>query len=292
MIEPSTVSVIGLGRMGGPIADRLIAAGHRVSVCDVEQAALEPRIAAGAIAADTPAEAAREARLVSVVVFDDDQARAVVSGPSGVLSTLQAGAVVCVHTTITLPTIEELANNGLSRGVAVIDSGISGGEDGARSGTLVTMVGGPDEVIERARPVLLAYCKEVIHAGPLGAGMALKLARNATGYVMMAAVHEAMELCRSSGIDKELLLHTITETGVLSQALSPFDLGGPESLADDAPPEQRAPMEHLNRLATKDLAHAMALSERYGIDTPLVAEARREFWRTARMGRPRSGASD
>jgi 3-hydroxyisobutyrate dehydrogenase-like beta-hydroxyacid dehydrogenase len=277
------VAVVGLGRMGGPIADHLIAAGYDVRVHDPSGAAVEARVARGATAERSPAEAARGADVVSIVVFDDAQATDVVSGPEGVLSTLRPGAVVAVHTTVTLRTLHALAARGATRGVHVLDAGISGGEDGACTGTLLTMVGGPDDAVERARRVLLAYSKEVLHAGPLGAGMTLKLARNATFYTMMAAVHEAMTLARQAGIDLGMLEHTITETGVLDQAMTPFALGGPEALPDDAPEPQRTAMEHLDRLAAKDLDAALDLATGIGVDVPLFAATRSAFRRVARL---------
>jgi len=283
MTERARIAVIGLGRMGGPIADHMIAAGHDVRVHDVAASAMAPRVAAGASAASSPAEAAEGAAFVSVIVFDDAQAIEVVAGPDGVLCSLGPGAIVSIHTTVSLETIHELAARASSRGVVVLDAGISGGEAGAAAGTLLTMIGGPADAVDRARPILLGFSKEVLHAGPLGAGMSLKLARNATGYVMMAAVHEAMELARRSGVDLALLRHTIAETGVLPQALAPFSLGGPDPLPDDAPAEVRTSLEHLNRLAEKDLDQALALADRIGAPVPVIGEVRRSFHHVARL---------
>jgi 3-hydroxyisobutyrate dehydrogenase-like beta-hydroxyacid dehydrogenase len=83
--------------------------------------------------------------------------------------------------------------------------------------------------------------------------MALKLSRNATGYVMMAAVHEAMLLASSAGVDLALLRRTIDETGVFAQALAPFALGGPEARPGDAPESFRSMLEHVRSLGEKDL---------------------------------------
>ena len=148
------------------------------------------------------------------VVADDAQALEVVGGTEGVLSSLLPGAIVAIHTTVSLETIHRLAAQADARGMVVLDAGISGGEAGSAAGTLLTMVGGPVHAVDTARPILGCFSKEVLHAGPVGAGMALKLARNATGYAMMVAVHEAMELAHRSGVDLALLRHTISETGV------------------------------------------------------------------------------
>jgi 3-hydroxyisobutyrate dehydrogenase len=280
---PTSVAVIGLGRMGGSIADHIIAAGHDVRVYDIAEKAVAPRVAAGATASSSPADAARGASFVNVVVFDDPQAVAVVAGDDGVLTTLEAGSVVSIHTTVSLDTIDDLAARAEAQGVFVLDAGISGGEDGAAAGTLLTMVGGPADAVDRARPVLLSFSKEVLHPGPLGAGMALKLARNSTGYVMMAAVHEAMELAARSGVDLELLRHTIAETGVLEQALVPLSLGGPEPMDETAPEGLRTVLEHTNRLAAKDLDQALDLAAGNGASVPVIDAVRRNFHRVVRL---------
>ncbi len=283
MSSPQTVAMIGLGRMGGPMTDHVIAAGHAVRVVDISAEALAPRIAAGAVAAETPADAARGASFVGVIVLDDAQATEVIGGPVGVLRTLERGAVVAVHTTVSLDTFHALAAQGAEVGVVVLDAGISGGEPGAAQGTLLTMVGGDADAIERARPLLECYSKEVLHAGPPGAGMALKLARNAAGYAMMAVVHDVIALAHFSGIDVAMLRHVIAETGVLDQALSPLSFGGPEALPADAPAKFRSVMEHTNRLADKDLDQTLELARRLDTPVPLIEATRANFRRVMRL---------
>jgi len=277
------VAMIGLGRMGGPMADHVIAAGHDVRVYDVAPEAVAPRVVAGATAAASPGEAAVGATIVSVVVFDDAQATEVVAGRDGVLRTLEPGAVVAIHTTVTLETIHALAAAAEHHGVVVLDAGISGGEAGAQAGTLLSLMGGPADAVERARPVLMAFSKDVLHAGPLGAGMALKLARNAVGYSWMQAMYEAMELAHRSGVDLALLQRAVAETGTFEQAFTPILLGGPDPLPADAPAEMRAGMEHVNRLADKDLDHALDLAAHLGVDLPALAAVRQGFHRAMRI---------
>ena len=273
--------MIGLGRMGGPMADHVVGAGHDVRVHDVVASAMEAR-APGAVRCESPAQAARSAGVVGIVVFDDAQAVEVVEGPGGVLETLEPGAVVVVHTTVRLGTIRELARSAEACGVHLLDAGISGGEAGAADGSLVTMVGGAAEGLEEARPVLEAFSKEIVHAGPLGAGMALKLARNATGYALMATVHEAMTMAAHSGVDPQLLRHVIAETGVLDQGMTPFVLGGPDPLpADDV--QLRPTMEHLLRLAVKDLDGALGLAAELGDELPVMEATLGSFARVTRL---------
>jgi 3-hydroxyisobutyrate dehydrogenase-like beta-hydroxyacid dehydrogenase len=283
MTDRLRYAIIGLGRMGGPMAGHAVDAGHDVVVYDVANEAVATSVAQGTTAAASPGEAATGAACVSIVVFDDAQVLSVLDGPDGVLAALQPGAVVTIHTTVTLDTIHAAAALGAACGVAVLDAGISGGEEGAGKGTLVTMLGGPAEAVEHARPALMSFSKEVLHAGPLGAGMALKLARNAAGYIMMAAAHEAMELAHHSGVDLNMLQHTIEATGVLQQAMAPFILGGPVPLADTETGGLRGILEHTNKLASKDLDQAIDLARQIDAVVPIIEATREHFHRVTRL---------
>lgn len=279
-----TVAMIGLGRMGGPMADCAIRAGHDVRVFDVADDAVALRAAAGARTCRSVTDACAGARVVSVVVFDDAQVLEVVAGPGGVFDAAAPGTVVLIHTTVTLDTIEVLAVDAAARGLHLLDAGISGGESGATAGTLVVMVGGDADALEIARPVLDSYSAEVVHAGAQGAGMALKLARNAVGYIMMAATHEALRVATASGVDGDTLRHVLEVTDMPAMIYTPFALGGPEPLADDAPAEVRTAMEHVVRLGRKDLAQALALADRHGIAMPAALAARDELAEVMRLG--------
>ena len=284
MPECRRVAFIGLGRMGGPMADHVIADGHEVCVVDVSPAAVDPRAKAGAKVAADPAAAARDAEFIHIVVVDDAQVREVLTGPEGALLTAPPGCVVSIHSTAELATIEDVAAVAFRRDVTVLDAGVSGGERGALDGTLITMVGGPHGAVDQARPVFGAFSREVIHAGPLGTGMSLKLARNAAGYIMMAAVHEAMSLTQSAGVDLDVLRHVLVASDVQSMAMAPFLLGGPDPLGADEPAERRTFLEHTNRLAEKDMAQALALARRLDVSTPVLAAAEQNFRRVVRLG--------
>ncbi len=277
------VAMIGLGRMGGPMARHVIEAGFEVSLFDISAASLEQFSESVAAVASSPADAARAADLACIVVFDDAQTIEVVCGSTGVLTTMQPGSVVTIHSTISPETLRLLAVAGTKVGVTVIDAGISGGETGSSAGTLLTMVGGSAEAVALASPALKAFSKEIIHAGDLGSGLALKLARNATGYICMAAVHEAMQIASGAGIALSVLQHTIAETGVFDQALSPFMLGGPSPLTDNDPQSLRELLLHLQSLGEKDLDQALNLAEELGEDLPVTTATRQSFHSVTRL---------
>lgn len=281
-----SAAMIGLGRMGGPMADNALDAGFALRVFDVSDAAVQARVARGATAASTVAEACAGADVVAVVVFDDAQAIEVIAGPGGAFDTMAPSGVVVLHTTVTLETIDELARIAAERGRHFLDAGISGGEGGAQAGTLVTMVGGAVDAVERARPLIETYSRELVHAGPSGAGMALKLARNSVGYIMMAAGYEALQLATAAGVDPSVLRHVLEATDLPTMLYTPFTIGGPSPMGDDAPAGLRVAMEHTYRLADKDLGQALAFAHRYGIDLPAAVAARREMAATVRLPAP------
>jgi len=267
--------------MGGPIADHIIRAGHDVRVFDVDPTRCEPRVALGAVACTSPGDAARGVEMISIIVFDDEQLLEVLLADDGIINTMDEGVVLAVHTTTTLETLRDVAIAGSVRNAEVLDAGISGGEAGATSGTLLLLVGGHEETVERARPVLDTFAKEVVHAGPRGTGMALKLARNAIGYGWMTVVADATAMATAAGVDPALVRHAVAETGVMDQALVPLGLGGPGPWATDDP--ARAIFEHVADLADKDLHHAQALAAELDTTVPMFDATRRTFRRAVRL---------
>ena len=276
-------AIIGLGRMGGPLVGHAVRAGIEVSGYDIAGPARQAAAAAGANVASSPAAAAEGADAVALVVFDDRQVRDVLTGAGGVLAALRPGAVVAVHTTTSLRTILDVAGEAAAAGVDVLDAGISGGEPGAQAGTLMTLVGGSAAAVDRARPLLDSYSKEVVHAGPLGAGMTLKLARNAAGYAMMVAAQEAMELAATAGIDAAVVRHVLEATDTAGMLWAPFALGGPTPLTPDAPSEVRARLEHTRDLGLKDLDQALSLAESTGHPSEFLSSTRAAYPRSVRL---------
>ncbi len=276
-------AIIGLGRMGGPLVAHAVGAGIDISAYDIDEVARDAAAAKGASVSASADQAADGADVVAVVVFDDQQVRDVLTGTGGALRTLRPGAVVAVHTTTTLQTIREVAAEAAGAGLHVIDAGISGGEPGAQAGTLVTMVGGDEVAVGKARLLLETYSKEVVHAGPLGAGMALKLARNAAGYALMVAAQEAMELAATAGIDPAVVRHVLEATDTAGMLWAPFALGGPTPLDGDAPIELRRHLEHTRELGRKDLDHALALAQAAGLPAEFFTATRQAFARSVRL---------
>ncbi|RDI47034.1 NAD(P)-dependent oxidoreductase [Nocardia mexicana] len=263
------VGFIGLGNMGAPMAERLLAWPGGLVVCDVRPEATETFTAQGATAATSAADTAERAAVISVVVLDDDQVRSVITGPGGVLQTAEPGTVVAVHSTISDRTAVELADECSERGVEFVDAPISGGAPGAKRGKLAVMVGGSDTAFDRVRAPFGCWADLVVHAGAVGAGTRMKLARNLLHFVAFTAASEAQRLAETAGLD-------ITDLGKVvrhSDAIT----GGPGAImlrdtTAPVPPDDfwYSILGHVRDLGEKDLSLALALGERLGIDLPLA----------------------
>lgn len=268
------VGFIGLGNIGAPMARRLLDGDVPLVVHDVVAAAVEPFVAEGAVAASTPAELARDATVISIVVQDEAQVRDVLVGPDGILAAASPGTVVAVHSTISAEGAAALADLAAGAGVELVDAPISGGAIGAHEGTLAVMVGGTEAAVERARPVLDRYATLVVHVGPVGSGTRMKIARNLITFASFAAVGEAQRLAAVAGLDVgqlgDLVRHSDRVTGGAGAIMLRPDAG--EMEPDDG---LRPIFGHTLTLGAKDLDLAAAMGAELGVDTPFAELARR-----------------
>jgi 3-hydroxyisobutyrate dehydrogenase len=215
------IGFIGLGIMGAPMAGRLLAAGFEVTVFNRTSAKAEPLAAAGARVARDPADAARNADIVISMVTDSPDAEAVLLGACGAAEGAMAAAAMRVAggrkpcLLIDMSTIAPEAARDIGRrlgehGLGFLDAPVTGGDVGARAGTLSILVGGAADELERARPIFAVLGKNVTHCGPVGAGQAMKACNQILCALNLVGVVEALHLARSSGLD----------LGQVTQALS------------------------------------------------------------------------
>lgn len=263
------VGFIGLGIMGAPMATHLLDWPDGLVVCDVRADATQPLADKGATVVTTPAEVAAQCDVISVMVLDDAQVRDVVSGTDGLLSAARNGTVIAIHSTIRAETAIDLAAAAGPHGVEVVDAPVSGGFMGAHAGTLAVMLGGSEAAIGRCRPPFERWADLVVHVGPVGAGTRTKLARNLLQFVTYTAVGEAMRLAEASGVALQDLAAVVRHTEPIT--------GGPAMimLRDTAQPMAPddplfANFDHARVLGEKDLALALELGDRLGVDLPLA----------------------
>ena len=201
----ATIAFIGLGNMGLPMAQNLLKAGHTVHGFDVTKAAADNLVAAGGTAADTLAGACSDAEVVITMLPAGEHVREVYLGAGGVLGSVKDGTLLIDSSTIDVASARAVAEAAEKRGLAMVDAPVSGGVTGAQAGTLTFMVGGPDAAFERARPVLEAMGKTIVHAGGAGTGQAAKICNNMVLGASMIVVSEAFLLAEKLGLDAQKL---------------------------------------------------------------------------------------
>ncbi|MFD1840107.1 NAD(P)-dependent oxidoreductase [Paracidovorax cattleyae] len=204
------VAFIGVGKMGAQMAARLVAAGHKVSVFDPNEAAVKELVVKGAAAAKSPKAAAEGADAVMFSLPTPGILRAAVSGPDGVLSSAGKGAVLIDFSTVDPETTKELAKAAADKGVAFLDSPVSGGVAGATNGKLVLMVGGEAAVLEQVKPVLEHLAGRIVHCGPIGSGQLTKLSHNLIVAINTVALGEVLAASVKAGGNLEVLCDVLS----------------------------------------------------------------------------------
>jgi 3-hydroxyisobutyrate dehydrogenase-like beta-hydroxyacid dehydrogenase len=211
-----TVALIGLGAMGSRMARRLLDAGHELVVWNRDAAKSEPLVAAGATAAETPADAARRVDVVLIMVADPHALQAVTEGPDGVAAGAAAGTVVVQMSTVGPGPVLRLVDR-LPEGVRLLDAPVLGSLDEAEGGKLKVFAGGEPELVERLRP-LLSVLGSVVRVGPVGAGSAAKLVANSTLFGALGVLGEALALADALGLTREAAFDVLSATPVAAQA--------------------------------------------------------------------------
>jgi len=209
----STAAVLGTGRMGSAMAERLATQGVEVILFNrtAERAtALADKI--GASVATTPAEAASRADVVITMVADDAAVHDQFDGPDGIAAGIRAGSVAVDMSTVLPDTIRAVAPAVRARGAGILDGPVSGSVSSARAGELTIMVGGEADDLERARPILECLARKVFHLGPLGTGAVMKLAVNTLIFGLNGAVAEGLVLAERNGIDRTLAYEVLASS--------------------------------------------------------------------------------
>jgi len=266
-VQTIRVGCLGLGNMGSGIAENILRAGFEVAAFDIRPEARNRLSQLGAKAAQSPAEAARDAALLTVTVLNDEQVRHVLLGDDGAASALAPGAVVIVHSTVSPQTCEQIAAVLAERDVHLIDAPISGGASAAGDGTLTLMIGGTDEAVAAATPVLEAISRERFHVGPVGTGQIAKLVNNLMGIVNRVAVGEGLALARAAGLREDAMLGVLRASSGNSWQVEHWrDM---QAVARDS----TTGAEGMAQMAKKDLALAYRLGDELGVAMPMAAEA-------------------
>ena len=269
---PRRVGLIGLGLMGRPMGMNLLKAGHKLTVWNRTPERANELVAAGAVLAKTPYEAAEASEFLLTIVSDPPALEAVLWGQEGkndgALAGLRAGSIYVDSSTISPSLVGRVAAACRQRGVAFLDAPVTGGDWGAREGNLVFMIGGDDETLREAEPILGVMGKKWFHLGPSGAGQTMKLAMNAILALEVAAMAEALALVTRAGLRGEQLVEVMQASMARSGVL---DVKSPLMLKGDYKPS--FPL----RLMHKDLGLALDLANQLGVSLPATAAAREVY---------------
>ena len=259
MQAPPFIAFLGLGIMGMPMAGHLLKAGFRLTVYNRTAARAIELVQAGALQAATPFEAARGADFVISMVTDGPDVEQVLLGSDGAVLAAQPGAVFIDMSTISPDMARHLADALSHHQIDFLDAPVSGGDIGARNAALTIMVGGRQDVFQKARPVFEVLGKRITHVGPSGAGQAVKACNQVVTAVNLLAVCEALMMAEKNGIDPLAVIHVLA--GGASQSWSLENLG-PRIINGDFTPG------FMVKLLQKDLNIVLSQARHFGISLP------------------------
>jgi 2-hydroxy-3-oxopropionate reductase len=205
----TNIAFIGLGIMGSPMAVHLAKAGHQVAGYNRTPEKAAPLVAAGGRAAESIADAVRDAEVVCVMVPDSPDVVDVLTGEDGVFGNAKPGALVVDFSSIRPDVTTQLAEQAKTKGIRLVDAPVSGGEAGAVNAALSIMVGGEPVDFEAAKPYLDAVGKTVVHVGPSGAGQTVKAANQLIVAANIQALAEAVVFLEAYGVDTDAALEVL-----------------------------------------------------------------------------------
>ena len=253
------IAFLGLGIMGLPMAGHLLKAGFPLTVYNRTADRAKDLVLAGARQAATPAKAASGADFVISMVTDGPDVEEVLVGLDGAVHGARPGAVFIDMSTISPETARNLADALSRHQIEFLDAPVSGGDVGARNATLTIMVGGKQEVFEKARPVLEVMGNRLTYIGPAGSGQVVKACNQVVSAVNLLAVCEALVLAEKNGIDPQTMIHVLS--GGASQSWSLENLGTRIVKGDFAP-------GFMVKLMQKDLDIVLSMALRNSLTLP------------------------
>jgi 2-hydroxy-3-oxopropionate reductase len=257
------VGYIGLGLMGKSIARNILKAGFPLVVYNRSRPALDELVAEGAASADSPREVAARVDVVFTNLPDSPDVELVALGKSGIIEGAHAGLIFVDNSTIKPASARMIAEKLGAKGVLALDAPVSGGDIGAKNGTLTVMVGGEADALERTMPVLQAMGKTVTHVGAAGAGQVAKAANQIMVAAQMVAMGELLVFARKAGVDPQKVVEAIK--GGAAQCWT-LDVKPPRLFQGNRSPGFKAHMQ------LKDLRIVLDTAGEYGAPLPSTTE--------------------
>ena len=275
------IGLIGLGLMGRPMGMNLLKAGHTLTVWNRTASRADELVAAGAVLAKTPREAAADADVLITMVSDPPALEDVLWGSTSksatetyvtkenaALPALKSGSVYIDSSTVSPDLARKIAAACAEKGVRFLDAPVTGGDWGAKKGELVFMIGGDEETLKAVEPILGVMGKRWFLLGPNGAGQTIKLAMNSILALQVEALAEALALVTAAGLKGEKLIEVLQSSMARSGVL---DVKAPNLLKGEYPPS--FPL----RLMYKDISLALDLASKLGVTLPASSAARETY---------------
>ena len=269
------IGYIGLGLMGKSIARNILKAGFPLVVHNRSQSAVTELVAEGAESAASPAEVARQVDIVFTNLPDSPDVVLVTLGKQGIIEGAHPGLIFVDNSTIKPATARHIAEVLGEKGVLCLDAPVSGGDIGARQGTLAIMVGGPSAAVDFVQPVFAAMGKTVTHVGESGAGQIAKAANQIMVAAQMVAMGELLIFAKKAGADPQKVVDAIK--GGAAQCWT-LDVKPPRLFSGNRNPGFKAHMQ------AKDLNIIMETARQYGIPLPSTAVDAQLFNAMLEMG--------
>jgi 3-hydroxyisobutyrate dehydrogenase len=261
---------IGLGNLGAMLAGSLKRAGFELHVHDVNRAAAEPLIAKGAIWAESPKALAGSVDAVVTCLPSPTVSEKVLAGSNGLLEGFKPGATWIEMSTNDSDTIVRLAGQAAERGVATLESPVTGGVHKAAAGQITIIVGGDAHVFATHKPALSAMGSPIFHTGPIGSASVIKVITNMLAFIHLVAAGEALMLAKRGGLDLGVAFEVIRASSgnsFVHETESQLILNGSYAI------------NFTMDLACKDLGFAMKLGRDFGVPLDLAALTAQTFIR-------------
>ncbi|MDP6445021.1 MAG: NAD(P)-dependent oxidoreductase [Pirellulaceae bacterium] len=262
------IGIIGVGAMGGPMAENLLADGNELFVYARRPAVVDHWRDRGAVACDSPATVTDAAETIITILPEDDDVVEVVSGESGVAAAAAADKLLIEMSTIHPKTVRALVAQLKELGMGMIDAPVSGGPSGAAKATLTIMVGGADDDVSRAMTVLTTLGENIIHLGPSGAGQTTKLVNQLLAGGVMTLIGEALAIARAAELNLEQVAEVVSTSSGGSTIFSARHRFVSENRFE---PGFRCD------LMRKDVRLAIELAEQMGVQTDVARAALTQY---------------
>ena len=276
----SNIGWIGTGVMGGPMAGHLIKAGHHLAIFTRTKSKAKELIDAGVKWANSPQEAAKDQDFVCTMVGYPQDVRKVVFGKESIVNTIKPGSIFIDFTTSKPSLAMEIAEALEKKGVSSLDAPVSGGDVGARKGTLSIMVGGDEKDFDVAKPILEKLGKTIILQGGPGAGQHTKMCNQIQIAGTMIGMIEALVYGAKAGLDLETMLHSISGGAAGCWSL---DNLAPRTLKGDMEPGFF--VDHF----VKDMSIALEEAQRMQLSLPGLALVHQLYVTVQALGAGRKG---